>query len=418
MKTRAVRLHGKNDVRLDEFELPSICDNEMLAEVFTDSLCMSTYKAVIQGEKHKRVPEDIEENPVILGHELCGIIRKVGSKWKGKYQEGEKFVIQPNSGIENGYAPGYSYSFTGGNATYIIIPNNLIEHGSVLKYRGSTFFEGSLVEPLSCVIGAFKAQHHYKNSGSYEFIMGIKEGGSMAILGGTGPMGSLAIDLAIHGEKRPAVLLVTGRTQEKLDLVEKLYSREDARKNGVDLIYLNTSGMDQYAEKLKDYTIEKKGFDDVFVFVPDEEMVTEAEKLLGFDGCLNFFAGPTDTHFTAPINFYNVHYNAIHVVGTSGGNTEDMKEAISYIEQKKIQPAKIVTHILGLEAAVETTKNMKSIGGGKKIVYTHCDMPLTEIKKKEEDDDTEIKKELNKILEKHDGIWNEEAERYLLNNKA
>ena len=43
MKTRAVRLHGANDLRLDEFELPPIHEDEILAEVITDSICMSTY---------------------------------------------------------------------------------------------------------------------------------------------------------------------------------------------------------------------------------------------------------------------------------------------------------------------------------------------------------------------------------------
>ena len=31
MKTRAVRLYGKNDLRIEEFELPPIKDDEILA---------------------------------------------------------------------------------------------------------------------------------------------------------------------------------------------------------------------------------------------------------------------------------------------------------------------------------------------------------------------------------------------------
>jgi len=48
MRTKAVRLHGKNDLRLEEFELPPIKHNEMLVKVISDSICMSTYKAAIQ----------------------------------------------------------------------------------------------------------------------------------------------------------------------------------------------------------------------------------------------------------------------------------------------------------------------------------------------------------------------------------
>lgn len=49
MKAKAVRLHGANDLRLDEFELPEITDDEILVKVVTDSICMFTYKCSILG---------------------------------------------------------------------------------------------------------------------------------------------------------------------------------------------------------------------------------------------------------------------------------------------------------------------------------------------------------------------------------
>ena len=67
VKTRAVRLYGKNDLRLEEFELPETKDNEILAKVVTDSICMSSYKAAKQGADHKRVPVDVATNLLLLG---------------------------------------------------------------------------------------------------------------------------------------------------------------------------------------------------------------------------------------------------------------------------------------------------------------------------------------------------------------
>ena len=72
MKTRAVRLYGKKDLRLEEFELPQIKDNEILAKVICDSLCMSSYKAASQGSDHKRIPNDCDVKPVIIGHGISG----------------------------------------------------------------------------------------------------------------------------------------------------------------------------------------------------------------------------------------------------------------------------------------------------------------------------------------------------------
>ena len=80
MQTTAVRLYGKRDLRLETFELPQLTDGDILARIISDTVCMSTYKTVEQGAAHKRVPDDVAANPVIIGHELCGEIIEVGAK--------------------------------------------------------------------------------------------------------------------------------------------------------------------------------------------------------------------------------------------------------------------------------------------------------------------------------------------------
>ena len=95
MKTKAVRIHGKMDLRLDEVNLPEIGPDDVRIRVVSDSLCMSTYKAAVEGGDHKRVPNNCDENPTIVGHEFCGDIVEVGENWKHKYKVGDKFVIQP-----------------------------------------------------------------------------------------------------------------------------------------------------------------------------------------------------------------------------------------------------------------------------------------------------------------------------------
>lgn len=80
MKVTGLRMYGVNDLRVETFDLRDITDDEILVKIYTDSLCMSSYKAAIQGSKHKRVPDDIDKNPVILGHEFAGVIEKVGKK--------------------------------------------------------------------------------------------------------------------------------------------------------------------------------------------------------------------------------------------------------------------------------------------------------------------------------------------------
>ena len=130
MKTRAVRLYGKNDLRLEEFELPAIRDDEILARVISDSICMSSYKATIQGPDHKRVPNDVAQNPTIIGHEFCGEIVEVGKKWQDQFKAGQKFAIQPALNYQGTLdAPGYSFQYIGGDSTYVVIPHQVMEIG-------------------------------------------------------------------------------------------------------------------------------------------------------------------------------------------------------------------------------------------------------------------------------------------------
>lgn len=406
MKTKAIRLYGKNDLRLEEFDLPQIKEDEILAKIVTDSVCMSTYKEVNLGSDHKKVPDDIGENPIIVGHEFCGEVLEVGSKWKNLFKEGDKFVIQPNIKGHDGIAPGYSFRYIGGNSLYVVIDSLLIENGSVLPFKGKSFFEGSLIEPLSCVVGAYRAQFHTYED--YKYVNGIKEDGNLALLAATGPMGYLAIDLAINGDVKPKNLVVTGRTQSKLDYLSKLYPVEYAKSKGVNLTYFNVEGYDDYSEELMKVVDGK--YDDVMIFYPSEELAIVADKILGYDGCINFFAGSTDNNFKAEINYYDVHYNNKHVIGTSGGNTNDMKIAISLVESGKIDVSKIVSHVLGLNDVIDTINNLPNLSGGKKMCYVHKKFDLYELG----DSDNSWQKELVEILDRNKGIWNLEAEEYIL----
>lgn len=416
MKTKAVRLYGKNDLRLEEFELPPIKDDEILAHVVSDSICPSTYKAVIQGSDHKKVPKDIDKNPVIIGHEFCGEILEVGSKWKHKFRAGQKFTIQPALNYKGSLAaPGYSYPYIGGDATYIVIPNEVMEMNCLLPYNGEAYFYGSLSEPVSCIIGAFHASYHVEQ-GKYIHHMGIVEGGNMALLGATGPMGLGAIDFAVHGPRKPKFLVATGRDDEKIKRTSQIVTVEEAEKNGVKLKYVNTrniKNVEKYLIDLKD----GRGYDDVFVFAPDKALVNQADEILARDGCLNFFAGPTDPEFSVEINFYNVHYNSTHVVGTSGGNTEDMIEAIELMREGLINPTVMITHIGGLNSVVKTTLNLPKIPGGKKLIYTNIELELIAIEDfKEKGKEDPLFAELAEIVEKNNGLWCLKAEKYLLEN--
>lgn len=419
MRTTAVRMYGKKDLRMEAFELPEPKDNEILGEVVSDSICMSSYKAAQQGSDHKRVPADIAERPVMIGHEFSIRLLRVGAAWKDKYREGQRYVIQPALNYKGSLdAPGYSYRWIGGDATHVIVPNEVMEMDCLLPYNGEASYFGSLSEPMSCIVGAFRASYHVP-TGTYDHQMGIRENGLMAILAGAGPMGLGAVDLALHGDRRPRLLVVTDIDDDRLSRARELFPVEDAKKERVSLVFVNTASVDNPVDHLKSLTEDGEGFDDVLVMAPVAPVVEQGDAILRRDGCLNFFAGPTNPEFAARINLYDLHYASHHFVGTSGGNTEDMRVSLQLMEEGRINPSIMITHVGGLNSVVETTLKLPTIPGGKKLIYTHLDMPLTAIA-----DLAELGRkdpfmaDLAEIVARHNGLWNAEAEKYVLGKAA
>jgi threonine dehydrogenase-like Zn-dependent dehydrogenase len=315
-------------------------------------------------------------------------------------------------GLDNGYSPGYSYPYYGGDATFTIVPKIAIDKGCVLPYSGSYYANASLAEPMSCIIGAFRASYHTQPY-VYEHEMGIRKGGRLAVLGCGGPMGVGTIDYALNGPFAPRQVVAVDANEARLERLRKLFPPEEAAARGVELVYLNAREVDARTE-LRNLS-EGEGYDDVIVLAASRELLEIGDSILGTDGCLNFFAGPTDKSFAAPVNFYNVHYERTHYVGTSGGSTGDMSESLDLSSRGLLNPSFMVTHIGGLNAVPDAVKDLPSFTGGKILAYPHVEMDLTSIDEFSERAAIDPRfAELAEICARHDNIWNEEAERYLL----
>ncbi|MDR1956805.1 MAG: zinc-binding dehydrogenase [Treponema sp.] len=417
-KTKAVRLYGADDLRLEAFDLPAVKDDEILVRVISDSICMSTYKLLKQGKAHKRCPQNVDTNPIIIGHEFAGDIVQVGKKWQQEFHPGEKFAQQPALNYQGSLAsPGYSYEFFGGAATYCVIPPEVMELGCLLHYDGDAYFSASLAEPMSCIIGGYHSMYH-TNKQDYHHTPDIKPGGNVLILGGAGPMGLGAIEYPLAGDKRPGRVVVVDVDPGRLQKAKTLIPPETAGKQAVDLVYVNLKDHADPYTALLDIS-GGAGYDDVFVYAPIRELAELGDRLMAFDGCLNFFAGPQDKDFRAMINLYNCHYTSTHILGTTGGNTEDMKEALALASARKLRPAVMVSHICGLDAVAEATAHLPELRAGKILSYTHINLPLTALADFEKlGADNPLFAELASICKAHQGLWNVEAEGHLLRHFA
>ena len=413
MKVRAARLYGKNDLRMDTFDMRDINPDEALARVICDSVCMSSYKTLQRGKLKSVYPPGTEDEPIIIGHELAAEIVQVGEKVSGKYKVGDRFGVQAAMVI-NGVsaAPGYQFAEFGGAATHIIVPAHVLPSEFMIWFDGDMpFYQASLGEPYACLLFALYANFHTKKL-ARGVMMGIQDGGNMAIMGGCGPMGFGGVELALNMDKRPALLVVTDVDQARIDQAARVISPEYAAKKGVKLMYINTAQMENPADELRALT-GGEGFHDIYIMCPVKAVIELADQVCSYSCCINFFSGPVDRSLSASVNFYDVHYNAKHIIGSASSGVEDMNEVIDMARNGRLRPEVMVTHVGGLNCMADTISNLPSVPGGKKLIYTNIDMPLTAIADFGKSDDL-LLRELGRICGSNNMLWSGEAEAYLL----
>ena len=421
MRATMASIYGKMDIRIREVELPPIADDEVLLKVISNGICFSTYKAVKEGTAHLRIPNNVAETPVVTGHEFAGVIEQVGEKWRHKYRPGQSCTLQAGiryKGSED--APGYSFPYFGGNTTYTIIPAGYLEMDCLITYDDDYYAFASMGEPVSCVLAAFHTNFHdyLEDFFVYDHLHGTLDGGQMLLMAACGPMGIAAIDYAVHGPRKPRRLVVTDINPACLARARQLISEEAAAKNGVVLTYLNPETIPDERGRLMELS-EGRGFDDIIVFAVSSQLIKLGSDVLGYNGCLNFFAGPTDKQFKADINFYDIHYRRTHYIGNSGGNLDDIHEMMQLSREGKMTPEFLITHVTGLKPVPEIIMNLPNVPGGKKLVYPHVDIPLMAMEdftKRAGENETFAK--ISRVLENNNMVWCKEAEQILLREKC
>ena len=415
----------------------------------TNTICLSDYKGMSLGTGHKRVPRDIATRPTMFGHEVAGIVREVGTKWKDQFKVGQHVGLQPSLNIPGHELEtvGYAWHTIGGETTHVYLPSIVMEMGCLLPYEGDAFFKCSLAEPISCIVSGFRTNYHNAFC-SHDLEVGIVDKGTMLLMAGCGAMGLGCIDIACHSpEKRPRRLVVTDIDDARLQRAAKMFGLGKFEKfegfekfeksiaawgkvNGVELVFVNVKDVEDPVPLLKSFNLKDDaradnptstggGYDDIFLMAAAPALITQCSSLLGFGGCLNFFAGPTNQQLMAEFNFYNVHYLMHHVVANSGGDVKDMADSVDWIGKGLLHPEVMITHVGGLDSAADATLNMLKVPGGKRLVYTHVKMPMTAIADFAElgrarSPSAPFYAELAKICEANHGLWCKEAEDYLL----
>jgi L-iditol 2-dehydrogenase len=184
-KTRAARLHGARDLRVEELDLPPMGPDDVMVAVAAVGVCGSDMHYYDAG----RNGQNVLRQPTVLGHEAAGVVIAAGAT--SSVETGTRVAVEPavgcgvcptcRSGRYNICPVGTCFGSPPMNGTmsdYIVVPARAV-HALPASIDTIT---GAMIEPLSVAVWAVqRAQVRL---------------GHRILITGTGPIGILAAQVA------------------------------------------------------------------------------------------------------------------------------------------------------------------------------------------------------------------------------
>lgn len=320
---RVAMYYSNSDVRQEEMPAPSAGDGEIVVRVEASGICGTD---CLEWYRIHRVP-------LVLGHEIAGVISDAGKGVKG-YKAGDRVAVSHHvpclecrfckDGHESACETLRKTNFfPGGFSEYVLVPEINIKKGGVYKLPDNVSFEdATFVEPLACVLRGQR-------------LARFKKGAAVLVIG-SGISGLLHIKLAkAFGAGR---IFATDISAFRLDA---------ARKSGADFTW---NAADYSPEKLKE---KNSGYlaDLVILCAGAIPAVEQGLKSVERGGTVLFFAAsPKDATIPMPIN--DIFWRSeVTLTSSYAGSPDDHREALSLISSGKVRVADMITHRLGLGEA-------------------------------------------------------------------
>jgi L-iditol 2-dehydrogenase len=315
---RVAMYYNNKDVRLEEMPTPQIGPGEVLVKVLACGVCGSD---VMEWYR-------INKAPLVLGHEATGEIVEVGGG-VGQFKVGDRVFVSHHvpcntchyclSGNHTVCDTLRSTNFDpGGFAEYIRVPSINVDRGVFLLPDNLSFEDGTLIEPLACVVRGQR-------------LLNIESGHTVIVIG-SGISGLLHILLA-HATGAGKVI-ATDMNEYRLNM---------ARKFGADLVIPADEDVPSHLLKLN----ENRLADRVIVCTGAIPALNTALQSVDCGGTVLFFA-PTDPGVDLPIRFNDFWRNGITLTSTYGASPIDIVTAIELISTKRITVNEMITQRLGL----------------------------------------------------------------------
>jgi threonine dehydrogenase-like Zn-dependent dehydrogenase len=338
---KAAVVHGKNDIRIEEYPTPTADAGEVIVKTKVSGICATDIKTLLgQG-----LPKDL---PTILGHEVVGEIFEIGAGVTD-YQPGDRVAVYPiavcgkcyycRRGRHNlcEHEFGLAHGIEGGFAEYVRLPKEIVNIGGVVKLPDDVPFDKAVLsEPLSCAMASLTT---------------CKVGPDQVVLIlGAGPMGLMQLKLA---KWMGAVVIIVDLLEDRLAV---------AKAMGADHC-INPTTTD-HIEEVKKLT-DNQGAQAVIASLGIPSVIEANLQLTRKGGTFNIFGGPPAGQ-TISVDPRWLHYFEINLTGTFAASPDDFKKSLDLIINNEITVDDLVTDRFTLDSfldAVERAKKQQMIRG-------------------------------------------------------
>jgi L-iditol 2-dehydrogenase len=343
---RAAVLHGREDVRVEQVEVPRLEPGDVLLRTRVALTCGTDVKVFTRGYHAKMI-----RPPAVFGHEVAGVVEEVGSGGEGP-SPGTAVAVANSAPCGDCYYCRHDTPslcddllfWNGAYAEFARVPARVVRHNLVPLEEGVGFREAAMVEPLACVLRGVEESW-------------IGRGQSVAVIG-SGPIGLMFLVLA---RLRGAHVTLVGRNRGRLEKAVELGAE--------DTIAL-PPGQHDAAELIRRKSRHGHGPDVVIEAVGLPETCEAAVRAVRKGGVVNLFAGcPADSRIG--IDSERLHYQELTIKSTFHHTPESIRKAFRLIADGHVDPNVFITGEASLQELPDVLRRMSRGGDGlKTAIYT------------------------------------------------
>jgi L-iditol 2-dehydrogenase len=343
---KAVVVRAPMQFNVEDVPTPDVPKRGLLLKVHACGLCGSDLRTLRSG--HRKVAF-----PWIIGHEISGEVVEVGDKYQGPWQEGDLLAVGPlaycgvcDFCVSGRYELCENYreiaqAWPGGFAEYIAIPEGCLRLGTIQHVpEGLDPAFAAISEPISSCVNAQERGQ-----------VGL---GDTVVIIGTGPIGCIHTSLArVRGADK---VFIADIVDDRLKLAEAFEPDVTINAARTDLV-----------EEVRRLT-DGKGAEVIITATPAPIAVVQAVEMARRGGRILIFGGLPKDNSKPGVDMNTVHYNALHLIGTTTFAPRHQRIALHLMASGRIPADKLVTHRFPLS---EFTKGATMALEGKtlKVVF-------------------------------------------------